>query len=184
LDSAFIPGYSRFPMNDFPRLAVSSRRGTVSMVWNDARKHPNGDIMMQSFRLGTLARVQRAPTVLDRPHGSGFTIMPALRVANRNGLLDVAWYSRASTGTTVTSVKAATGVNPATIRTPRNITITNRASNWLINNSDISPNFGDYIDAVLSVTGRPPFVGRTLYVAWSDGRSGVPQPFEAHIPAG
>ncbi|MDR2983719.1 MAG: hypothetical protein LBV34_02655 [Nocardiopsaceae bacterium] len=184
MDTAFIPGYTRFPMNDFPRLAVSSRHGTVSMVWNDARKHPNGDIMMQSFRLGTLARVQRAPTVLDRPHGGGFTMLPALRVANRNGLLDVAWYSRASTGTALTSVKAATGVNPATRRTPRNITITNRATNWIINNSDINPNFGDYTDAVVSVTGRPPFVGRTLYIAWSDGRSGVPQPFEAHIPAG
>ncbi|MGN6793809.1 MAG: hypothetical protein ACTHJW_15595 [Streptosporangiaceae bacterium] len=184
LDSAFIPGYNRFPMNDFPRLAVSSRHGTVSMVWNDGRRHPNGDILMQSFRLGTLDRVQRTPTVLDRPHGGGFTFMPALRVANRNGLLDVAWYSRASAGTALTSVKAATGVNPATRRAPRNVTITNKASNWLVNNSDIVPNFGDYIDAVVSATGHWPFVGRTLYVAWSDGRSGVPQPFEAHIPAG
>ena len=184
LDSAFVPGYNRFPMNDFPRLAVSGRRGTVSMVWNDSRAHPNGDILMQSFRLGTLARVQRTPTVLDRPHGGGLTMLPALRVANRNGLLDVAWYSRASTGTAATGVKAATGVNPAATATPHNVTITNKASNWLVNNSDIVPNFGDYIDAVISATGHWPFVGRTLYVAWSDGRSGVPQPFEAHIGAG
>ncbi|HEX7992774.1 MAG TPA: hypothetical protein VF506_02575 [Streptosporangiaceae bacterium] len=183
LDAAFVPGYTRFPMNDFPRLAVSSQRGTVSMVWNDGRKHPGGDILMQSFRLGTLARVQRTPTVLDRPHGGGFTILPALRVANGDGLLDVAWYSRAATGTTLTSVKAATGVNPAATRTPGNITITNRTSNWQVNNSDIDPNFGDYIDAVVSATGHWPFVGRTLYVAWSDGRTGVPQPFEAHVPA-
>ncbi len=93
----------------------------------------------------------------------------------------MAWYSRASTGTAATSVKAATGVNPAATATPRNITITNKASNWLVNNSDIVPNFGDYIDAVVSATGSWPFVGRTFYVAWSDGRSGVPQPFEARI---
>ncbi len=39
LEVAFIPGYNRFPMNDFPRLAVSDPAGTVSMVWNDTRQH-------------------------------------------------------------------------------------------------------------------------------------------------
>jgi len=34
----------------------------------------------------------------------------------------------------------------------------------------------------LTTTGTPPYVGRTLYVAWSDGRFRVPQPFEAHLP--
>ena len=184
LDSAFVPGYNRFPLSDFPRLAVSSRRGMVAMVWNDTRDHPNGDVLLQSFRLGSLAKVQRTPAVLDRPHKGGLTMMPALRVANRNGRLDVAWYSRASGGTARTTVKAAIGVNPATRSTPRNITITNRASDWLQSNSDIVPNFGDYIDAVVSATGHWPFVGSTLYIAWSDGRSGVPQPFEAHVRAG
>src|SRR5262249_9614949 len=42
MDAAFIPGNLRFPQSDFPRLAVSQRFGTVSMVWNDARFHPNG----------------------------------------------------------------------------------------------------------------------------------------------
>src|SRR5438445_5853694 len=40
MEGAFIPGYNRFPMNDFPRLAVSGTSGTVSIVWNDARQHP------------------------------------------------------------------------------------------------------------------------------------------------
>jgi len=86
-------------------------------------------------------------------------------------------------GTADTAVRAAIGVNPAATRTPSNITITSRTSNWLINNSDIVPNFGDYTDDVVSVTGHWPFVGRTLYVAWSDGRTGVPQPFMAHLRA-
>jgi hypothetical protein len=184
MDTAFIPGYNRFPMNDFPRVAVSSRFGTVSMVWNDSRFHPNGDILLQSFKLGSLNLVQRRPTVLDRPHGGGLTMFPALRVANRSGKLDVAWYSRASTSTANTSVKAAIGVNPTATATPRNVFITNKTSDWLVNNSDIVPNFGDYIDAVVSVTNHWPFVGRTLHVAWSDGRSGVPQPFAAHMSAG
>lgn len=184
LDAAFIPGYNRFPLSDFPRLAVSNRSGMVAMVWNDTRHHPDGDVLLQSFRLGSLAKVQRTPTVLDRPHNGGLTMMPALRVANRSGSLDVAWYSRASAGTANTTVKAAIGVSPAATSTPRNVPITNRASDWLQNNSDIVPNFGDYIDAVVSATGRWPFVGSTLYIAWSDGRSGVPQPFEAHVRAG
>src|SRR5439155_9154317 len=40
MDVAFIPGYNRFPMNDFPRIAVSELAGTVSVVWNDARSNP------------------------------------------------------------------------------------------------------------------------------------------------
>jgi len=184
LDSAFVPGYNRFPLSDFPRLAVSNRSRTVSMVWNDTRAHPNGDVYMQSFRLGSLTKVHRRPTRLDRAHGGGLTMFPALRVSNRNGRLDVAWYSRASGGTSLTSVKAAIGVSPLATATPRNITITNKSSNWLQNNSDIVPNFGDYIDAVVSTTGRWPFVGRTLYIAWADGRIGDPQPFEARMRAG
>jgi hypothetical protein len=184
MDAAFIPGNLRFPQSDFPRLAVSQRFGTVSMVWNDARFHPNGDILLQSFKLGKLRLVQPRPTVLDRPHNGGLAFLPGLRVASRSGRLDVAWYSRSSPRTSRTSVKAAVGVNPRTTGTPRNIFITNRTSDWLQNNSDIVPNFGDYIDTVVSVTGHWPFVGRTLYIAWSDGRSGVSQPFEAHMRAG
>jgi hypothetical protein len=47
------PGYNRFPMNDFPRIATSSK-GTVSIVWNDTRFQLAGDILMQSFWPGSL----------------------------------------------------------------------------------------------------------------------------------
>jgi hypothetical protein len=60
--------------------------------------------------------------------------------------------------------------------------ITNVLSNWADNASLIVPNFGDYTDAAISVTGSAPYLGNTLYVAWSDGRLGIPQPFEAHLP--
>jgi hypothetical protein len=185
LVSAFIPGYNRFPASDFPRPVVSDRYGTVSMVWNDTRHHPQGDILLQSFRLGSLKKVQPTPVALDVPHHAGLTFMPAVRVANPDGTIDVAWYSRASASTADTTVKAAIGVNPRTTRTPRrNVAVTNRASNWLVNNSDIVPNFGDYIDAMVSVTGHWPFVGKMTYFAWADGRSGVARPFVAHMPAG
>jgi hypothetical protein len=60
--------------------------------------------------------------------------------------------------------------------------ITSVASNWDNSTSDITPNFGDYTDNNIVTTGTWPYVGSTLYVAWSDGRLGVPQPFEAHLP--
>ena len=178
-----VPGYNRFASNDFPRLAVSNRYGTVSMVWNDTRYHPLGDILLQSFRLGRLQPVQAVPVVLDHPASGGLHMFPAMRTAASNGLLDVSWYSRRSAQTVDTNVDAVMGVNPLT-RTPptSNIRITNVASNWLYATSIVTPNFGDYIDEAFSTTARPPYVGNTLYFAWSDGRLSVPQPFEAHLP--
>lgn len=179
MTAAFIPGFNRLP-TDWPRVAVSPHYRTVSMVWNDTRYHGNGDILMESFTLGSLRRVQRYPVVLDRPHHGGLTFMPAVKVADSRGRLDVAWFSRANAQTAWTNVVAALGVNPRTTVTPANTRITNVATNWLTDNSDIVPNFGDYMDTAISATGTPPFTGHKFYVAWADGRLGFPQPFEAH----
>jgi hypothetical protein len=191
ISAAFPPGYIPFnPVNlafhpnDFPRLAVSDKAGTVSMVWNDARFHPYGDILLQSFTLGSLHPVQHTPVVLDTPHHGGLAFMPAVRTATAGGLLDVTWYSRGSVTTTDTTVKAAIGVNPRAISAPRsNVTITSVASNWDHQTYDFIPNFGEYTDNTLNATTTKPYVGDILYVAWTDGRTGVPQPFEAHLPA-
>jgi hypothetical protein len=183
LDAAFVPGYNRFPVNDFPRLAVSDHYDTVSMVWNDTRFHPLGDILLQSFHGSSLVPVQAHPVVLDRPASGGLHMLPALRTATAAGRLDVTWYSRSTPTAANTNVDGVLGLSPVTTSPPAsNVRITNVASNWLTNTSDIAPNFGDYTDAVLTTTGTPPFVGSTLYVAWSDGRFSVPQPFEAHLP--
>ena len=179
--AAFIPGYNRFPMNDFPRVAVSGPAGTVSMVWNDARFHPLGDILLQSFRLGSLALVQSVPVVLN-PAADAANFLPALRVADGRGNLDVSWYSRTNANSAVTGVTAVIGVSPRTTATPgSHATITSATSDWNSVSSDIVPNFGDYTDSVLVATGAWPYVGSILYVAWSDGRLGLPQPFEAHL---
>lgn len=183
MEGVFVPGYNRFPGNDFPRLAVSDKFGTVSMVWNDARFHPFGDILLQSFDKNSLKPVQATPVTLDRPHNGGLSFLPALRTPSNSGLLDVTWYTRASVTTVNTNVAAAVGVSPVTTATPPNLRVTNAPSNWLANSSLIFPNFGDYTDNAVSVTAQPPFVGSTLFVAWSDGRFGIPQPFEAHLPS-
>ena len=181
MDGAFIPGYNRFPMSDFPRVAVSGPAGTVTMVWNDARYHPLGDIVLQSFTLGSLAPVQPAPVILN-PAADAVNFLPALRTANGMGNLDVSWYSRTNANSAITGVTAVTGVSPRTTARPgSDTTITSVTSDWNSDSSDIVPNFGDYTDNALVTTGTAPYVGSTLYVAWSDGRLGLPQPFEAHL---
>lgn len=182
MDAAFIPGYNRFPMNDFPRIAVSGRAGTVSIVWNDARLHPYGDILMQSFDLGSLALVQSSPVVINSGT-NGWHMLPALRRANLSGNLSISFYGRSSPTTALTDVYLARSVNPRTTSTPGNTLITTGPSDWNTVSSDIVPNFGDYTDNYVIATSSGSYVGRSLYIAWSDGRLSDPQPFEARTTA-
>jgi hypothetical protein len=173
LDAAFIPGYNRFPANDFPRIAVDPSAGTVSMVWNDARLHPLGDILLRSYALHTLRPVQSAPVVLNSDSG-GLHFLPALRNISATGKLAVSWYDRSSPNTAVTDVNVALGLDPRVASTPSaNTLVTTVPTDWNNVSSDIVPNFGDYTDNYIA--------GGRLYEAWSDGRLGLPQPFEANI---
>ncbi len=177
LQGAFIPGYNRFPMNDFPRIAVSNAKSTVSMVWNDARFHIGGDILMQSMNLVTLGNTSGAPVVLNADRG-GWHFLPGLRNTNQNGLLNVSWYSRSSANTAITDVTAALDVNARSTATPHNILVTTVSSDWNAVSSDIVPNFGDYTDNyTINTASNTP--GSRDFVAWSDGRLGVPQPFSS-----
>jgi len=176
-DATVVPGYNRFLMNDFPRIAVSETKGSVSLVWNDARNKPLGDILLQSYSLGNLIPFQSSPVQLNSDNGGGdMHTMPGLKNASSNGLLNVTWYDRrgSDAGTGKTDVFGATDVNPLTSKTPSNRRFTNVFSDWLATSSVIVPNFGDYTDNFISDSG-------ILYVSWSDGRTGVPQPEEAHI---
>ncbi|HEY6412307.1 MAG TPA: hypothetical protein VIX42_01385 [Edaphobacter sp.] len=187
MSAAFIPGYSRFPMNDFPRIAVSPAHGTVSIVWNDARYKPSGDILLQSWSVGHAFPnpVQSKPVVVDnaKTAGKGWQFLPATRNTDDDGNLYISWYGRSTPTTAITNLYEAVGVNPLTTTTPSNIKITNVASDWSAVSSDINPNFGDYTDNYVGAVGSTgvPFTGEVDYAAWSDGRLGDPQPFEAHI---
>ena len=183
MTAAFVPGYNRFPASDFPRIAVSnvsangnasSTGGTVSIVWNDARRVPTGDILLQSFALGSLTKVQSAPVRLNSDTTVAWKFLPALRNSTSSGLLNVSWYDRRGLSGAMTAVWAARNVDPRTTTTPANVQITNAASDWNAVSSDVVPNFGDYTDNYVA--------GTTLYVAWSDGRLGLPQPFASKQP--
>jgi len=193
MDAAFIPGYNRFPMNDFPRIATSDPYGTVTIVWNDARHRPTGDIMLQSYFLGTgfPTPVQGSffggpnPVTISNNTSPTFNMLPALRNANTGGRLSISWYDRRNSDAddrAFTDVFAATGVNPRTTSTPSNFRITNVGSDWNSVSSDIVPNFGDYADNyIIAQPGTVTNTGFKAYIAWSDGRLGDPQPFEANF---
>ena len=117
LDAAFIPGYNRFPANDFPRIAVDPSAGTVSMVWNDARRHPLGDILLRSYALRTLNPVQATPIVLNRDSG-GLHFLPAVRNVSATGKLAVTWYDRSTANTAITDVRGALELDPRAAATP------------------------------------------------------------------
>lgn len=181
MDAAFIPGYNRFPANDFPRIAVSMQYGTVSIVWNDARFHPLGDILLQSFNVGTLQPVQTSPVRLNTLSNGGLHFLPALRNANSAGHLNVSFYQRGDEDTAITNVFAALDLNPRMTGTPTsNVRVTDVSSNWDNVSSDIIPNFGDYTDNYVIATASGTHTGHELFVAWSDGRIGDPQPYNAH----
>jgi hypothetical protein len=179
LQAAFIPGYNRFPMNDFPRLAVSDPFGTVSMVWNDARSHPAGDILLQSFNLGSLGLVQATPVRINSSTG-GWHMLPALRNVDDDGDLQISFYGRTTGNTAITNVYTTIDTSPKTNSTPGNVLVTTAPSDWNAVSSDIVPNFGDYTDNYVKAQAGAPYTTQTLFVAWSDGRLGDPQPFNAH----
>jgi hypothetical protein len=182
MDAAFVPGYNRFPPNDFPRIAVSDPYNTVSIVWNDARIKPLGDIFMQSFSQVTLNQVQPAPVLLDSPTKSGLDFLPAVRNPSASGKLDVSWYLRSDPNSTLTDVYLNSNIVP-TDQNPAqtNYRVTNTTSDWSAVSSDIIPNFGDYTDNYVVATPSPPYTDKTLYINWADGRLGVPNPFVANV---
>ena len=171
--AAFIPGYNRFPMNDFPRVGVSNGKGVVSIVWNDARTNPLGDILLRSYQLQTLTPVQGSPVKLNNDSGFGGHFLPALRYAD-SGKLDVSWFDRRlSPNSARTDVFAALSVDPTASTSPTsNARVTDASSDWNSASSDIIPNFGDYTDIYFNASSG-------LFVAWSDGRTNDPQPFNA-----
>jgi hypothetical protein len=192
MTAAFIPGYNRFPYTDFPRIAVSDPFKTVTIVWNDARMHPTGDIYMQSYNLVSLSRVQASPVRVNSDSSYTWKVLPALRYPNSDGLLDISWFDRRREANpeqrdAYTDVYAALNVNPRMGSDEDqngngNMRVTNQASNWFAASSDIVPNFGDYTDINLVRTANgPTFTGNEIHVAWSDGRMGLPQPFTARF---
>jgi hypothetical protein len=109
--------------------------------------------------------------------------LPALRNADADGDLSISFYGRASANTDVTDVFAATDVSPTTTSSPAsNVLVTTEPSAWTFVSADGVPNFGDYTDNYFQAQPAAPYTTQQLFVAWTDGRIGDPQPFTANAP--
>jgi hypothetical protein len=166
LDTVPIPGYSRGLGNDFPRVAMDSSRHRVVFVWNDASRHPLGDIWLRTATpsLGSLGRISR----VNDGNSYALHFLPAVSVRT-NGTICTSWYDRRRGGatSTVTDYYADCRTTPAHNAT--DMRITTGSTDWAGTGSLIDPNFGDYTDNATD--------GTRTYFTWSDGRIGVPQPF-------
>jgi hypothetical protein len=166
LTATQIVGYSRFIGNDLPRIAANPTTGEVVMVWNDASRHPLGDIFLRTAPFG-LAALGPIEQVND---DSSFALhfLPAVSVG-ADGSIRTSWYDRRLSGADSADtdyfgeVRGTSGTNAPDFR------ITTGSTDWVNTGSLIDPNFGDYTDNWTT--------GTTTYYTWSDGRLGVPQPF-------
>lgn len=166
LDGVFIAGYNRGFGNDFPRIAVNAPQNKVVVVWNDASRHPLGDIYLRSLPMsldiaGSIEKVND-----DASYALHF--LPAVSV-RADGSIATSWYDRRLTGADSTRTDYFGELRATSSANGRDFRITTGSSDWNGTSTLIAPNFGDYTDNASS--------GNTTYYTWSDGRLGVPQPF-------
>jgi len=170
LDAIVIAGYNRGGGQDFPRVAVNRRSGAVIVVWNDASRHPLGDIFLRAFspNLRRPGRIQK----LNDDNSFALHFMPAVSI-RADGAIVSSWYDRRLGGAN----SASTDYFGEVRRTPGgrgpDFRITTGPTDWTADSSLLTPNFGDYTDNASS--------GNRTWFTWSDGRLGVTQPFvDAH----
>ena len=138
-------------------------------VWNDASRHPLGNIWPRTaaLNLGHLDPITR----VDDGTTYALHFLPAVSVRT-NGTICTSWYDRRRGGPTssLTDYYADCRATPSTPATDSRITT--GSTDWASTSSLINPNFGDYTDNTSD--------GTETYFTWSDGRIGVPQPFVDH----
>lgn len=170
-DLVVIAGYNRGLGNDFPRIAFDGPLNQVIVEWNDASLHPLADIWMRAFpsHLGTPGPISKVNT----DDSGALHFLPAVCAAS-DGSIVSSWYDRRRGGADSTSTDyfAETRPNPTTNRIDH--PVTTGSTDWNATSSIIIPNFGDYTNntCTTSANGKP-----LAYYNWSDGRTGVPQPF-------
>ncbi len=166
LDGAAIAGYNRGLGNDFPRVAVDAALNKVIVVWNDASKHPLGDIWMRGLPMNL--DISGPIEQVNDDNSYALHFLPAVSVRD-NGSISTSWYDRRLTGPDSTRTDYFGEVRSAPTAGGADFRITTGSSDWNGTSSLIIPNFGDYTDNAST--------GNTTYYTWSDGRLGVPQPF-------
>ncbi len=168
LDLVPVAGYNRGTSNDFPRISWNAVRNKVAIVWNDASTHPLGDIFLRAFSPG-LTNPSPIHKVNDDNSGA-LHMFPAV-CSRTDGATVISWYDRRDFPPDSANTDLFAEVRDYLYQNGADFKVTNVSSDWLASSSILIPNFGDYTDNTCS--------GTTAYFNWSDGRTGVPQPFVA-----
>jgi hypothetical protein len=169
LGAVNIAGYNREFGQDFPRIAINSTLGKVILVWNDASRHPLGDIWLRALPMGL--RINGRIHRVNDDSSFALHFLPAVSVRS-DGSTSISWYDRRLGGPNSTRTDYFGEVRARPRTNGRDFRLTTGSTNWLNASSLIIPNFGDYTDNAST--------GNTTYYTWSDGRLGVPQPFVDH----
>jgi hypothetical protein len=137
-------------------------------VWNDASRHPLGDIWLRpaSLSLTRLGPVRR----VDDGSGYALRFLPAVSV-RADGTICTSWYDRRGHGASSTATNYYADCRRTPTENAQDVRISTATTDWAGTSSWLEPNFGDYTDSAAD--------GRHTYFIWSDGRLGVPQPFVA-----
>jgi len=173
-----IAGYNRGHEN-LPAIAVDRsdgpHRGAVYVVFVDAAGE-GLDVMLARSADGG-ASFEPPVRINDDPPGADH-FFPWVTVDSSDGTVSVIWYDRRFDAPTEafpigwTDVYLAQSTDGGVTWSPNRL-ITDTPSRWVSVESDGSPNFGDYINAVAA--------DGVLYAAWADARFGNPDVFFARV---
>jgi hypothetical protein len=159
-------GYNRDFIAVSPRIDVAQGgrfRGEVYIVYH-AGQLGTADVYLTHSRTGS----SWSSPVLVNDDQTDYQFWPAVAV-EPGGNVDVVWYDRRlDPGTSITNVFWSQSVDGGRTFRP-NVRVSDVGTDWAATDTDIIPNFGDYID--VSAGGNETFAG------WGDGRFGDPDAF-------
>ncbi|MGD2115925.1 MAG: sialidase family protein [Acidobacteriota bacterium] len=192
-------GYNRNTTNDFPRICVAGKdddpyRGRVYVVYQSS-EIANGGTQAQTGGLGhydtdvylrysdDAGATWSAPTLVAGGGDELLQFWPAVECNQSDGDVDVVWYQSEETETPDFLDSNGTGESLVDVFHARStdggasfsapLRVTTFTTPWRATVSNISPNFGDYIDLFVN--------SNRVHVTWADGRNGVPDVFYSTI---
>jgi hypothetical protein len=185
-------GYNRGNYNDFPRICVATNdddpfRGRIYVVYQSSEianggtqavtggfGHPDVDVFLRSSDDGGAS--WSAPTLVAGGADGLLQFWPVVSCNQSDGTVDVTYNQSDESvpGSLVDVFYAGSSDGGATFSAP--LRVTEVSTNWGATATNITPNFGDYIDHV-SKSNR-------VMATWADGRNGVPDVFYATIDPG
>jgi len=192
-------GYNRDMTNDFPRICVANKeddpfKGRVYVVYQSS-EIANGGTQVETGGFGHYdtdvylsfsddSGVSWSPPTLVAGGGDDLIqFWPAVECNQSDGDVDVVWYQSEETETPDFLDSNGTGESLVDVYYARStdggasfaapVRVTTFTTPWRATVSNVTPNFGDYIDLFAN--------SNKIHVTWADGRNGVPDVFYSTV---